>query len=445
MWLALPVELVEGADADVGDGDGGAHRGVALWSGVETFCGVARFETAPTLHERESLALKQYPLPVAAALFVAGLGLASCADHSHNRVAFASTAALGDVHATLDNDGRVILVTLDGVRAEDVFDGADPSLRRTVDVARLTRPFAVMPRTHQLIARGGVALGADRPGCGTVRTASGANVSLPGYLEIFTGRTTSCRDNGCAQTERATVLDEAADAGLTVASIGSWNVLDHAVSRGNPGVFVETGTHRWPGTRPLADAPFEQLVAAGERVGAYPGSGWYRPDAYTSAIALHYMKAASPAVFHVGLGDADEWGHRDDYAAYLAAIGKADAFIGELADLLDAMAEPGARTTVIVTTDHGRNSDFRHHGPSSASSSRSFVLAFGARVEPQGIACASHDVTLADIAPTMRALVGLPADPARDSGRVIPEIVPPIAVARGGAGAASDALATEAR
>ena len=385
--------------------------------------------------------MKQYPFPIAAALLVTAVGLASCVDHGHARVAFASTGVVEDAtRSPLTSDGRVILVTLDGVRAEDVFDGADPSLRRNVNVAHLTRPEAVMPRTHKLVATRGVALGADRPGCGTVRTASGANVSLPGYLEIFTGRKTLCRDNGCAQTERATVLDEAADAGLTVASIGSWNVLDHAVSRGNAGVFVQTGTHRWPGARPLADTRLEQLALAGERMDPFPGVGWYRPDLYTTAIALHYLKEAPPAVFHVGLGDSDEWGHRDDYGAYLGAIGKADAFIGHLADALDAMGEVGARTTVIVTTDHGRNSDFRHHGAWSASSARTFVLAFGARVPVQGVACPSRDVTLADIAPTIRALVGLRADPSREAGRVISEIVPrPSVATRGGI------LSTEAR
>lgn len=374
--------------------------------------------------------MKQYSFAVA--LIIPALLLPSCVDQGHARVAFASPGlGFGDlVHAPLANDGRVILVTLDGVRAEDVFDGADASLRPQLNVAQYARPASVMPRTHKLVATRGVALGADRPGCGTVRTASGANVSLPGYLEIFTGRRTECRDNGCAQTERPTVLDEAADAGLTVASLGSWNVLDHAVSRGNPGVFVETGTHRWPGPRPLADAKLEQLVTAGERAAPFPGGGWYRPDAYTTAIALHSLKESPPAVFHVGLGDPDEYGHRDDYESYLAAIGKADAFIGQLSDTLDGMGEVGARTTIIVTTDHGRNSDFRHHGAWSSSAARTFVLAFGTRVPVQGVVCSTRDVTLADIAPTIRSLVGLPQDTAREAGHPIREIAGSAAIAR---------------
>ncbi len=368
--------------------------------------------------------MKHYSLPLALGLLVV-TGPTSCVDHGHPRVAFASPGLPADVAtAPLTNDGRVILVTLDGVRAEDIFDGASSTLRPGTRLDGLTRPEAVMPRLYHLAATRGVALGRERLGCGAVRTASGANVSLPGYLEIFSGRTTTCRDNGCEATEHPTVLDEAANAGLPAASIGSWNVLDHAVSNGRSAAFVEVGTHRWPGARPFADARFEQLVAAGERADPYPGVGRYRPDALTMAIALQYFKDTQPAVLHVGLGDADEWGHRDDYRAYLGAIAKSDAFIGQLADTLDGMGEVGARTTVIVTTDHGRNADFRHHAAKSSAAARTFVIAFGGRVPVQGVACPAHETTLADIAPTIRALVGLPADPSREAGHVIPEIAP---------------------
>lgn len=394
--------------------------------------------------------MKQYPpvrLVALAALVVSFASTASCADHSHTRVAFASNAAF-DADATpapaararAGNDNRIVLITIDGVRPEDVFEGADPTLRPGANVERLRRPEAVMPRTTKLIAKGGVALGAERAGCGAVRTASGANVSLPGYLEIFTGRKTRCRDNHCARTLLPTVLDEVADSGSSlVASIGSWDLLDRAVTRGSSNVLVAEGRQPWPGSRPLVAGKMNELVAAGESTDAYPGVGRYRPDAFTAAIALEYLRTGEqPKVLHVGLGDADEWGHRNDYPAYLGAIGTADAFIGEVADTLDAMGDAGARTTVIVTTDHGRNRDFQHHGALSATSGRTFVLAFGGRVPARGVACPAHDVTLADVAPTMRVILGLPADTSPDAGRPIEEIAEtvPLGVAAMSAAAA---------
>ena len=378
--------------------------------------------------------MQQYPPVSFAALLVAVMGLPSCVDQGQSHLAFASAQSIEDLpmppavpgQPPVDpkTSGRVVLVTLDGVRAEDVFDGANPSLRPGSDVSKYRTPESVMPRTHRLVATRGVALGAARAGCGSVHTASGANVSLPGYLEIFTGRRTRCRDNNCDRTTSPTVLDEAVHNGLApVASIGSWEMLDRAVTMGSNPMLVSEGTRRWPEPRPSPGEPLEQLVALGERADAYPGHGRYRPDSNTIAIALEYLRTAQPALLHVGLGDADEYGHRNDYPAYLAAIGEADAFIGKVADTLDSMGELGARTTVIVTTDHGRNRDFQHHGAYSLTSARTFVLAFGAHVAARGVACPLHDVTLADIAPTIRVLTGLPPDPSREAGQPIEEIV----------------------
>lgn len=365
------------------------------------------------------------------------LVLTSCAADGprYSHVAFASASGVEDVLAaarpTPTKDGRVVLITLDGVRAADVFDGADPSLKPGAKVAQYKNPEALMPRTYALVKARGVALGADRPGCGTVRTASGANVSLPGYLEIFTGRKTLCRDNACAATDQTTVLDEAVDAGLyPVASIGSWQVLDHAVSSGKTNVLVAEGSRRWPGARPVMGGHLEELVVAGERSEAYPGHAGYRPDAYTAAIALEYLRTQVPAMLHVGLGDTDEYAHQNQYAAYLDSLAKADAFIGKVADTLDTMGDIGKRTTVIVTTDHGRNADFQHHGWASAAAARTWVVAFGGRVAPQGVACPKRDVTLADIAPTVRELVGLPRDMHVEAGTPIEEVVGPDKVER---------------
>ena len=312
----------------------------------------------------------------------------------------------------LVRNGRVVLVTIDGARWQDVFEGSDPTLGSAASIA----PKRLMPRTHALVARSGVAIGASAEGCGIARTAGAANMSLPGYQEIFTGRTSPCRDNRCAQVTE-TVLDEAVKDNVGgVASIGSWEVLAKAVSGGGWGVFVSSG-RRWPDQAP--SDRLATLVAAGQGADPYPGSGEYRPDHQTAQIALEYMRVARPALFHVGLGDTDEYGHRGDYPRYLAALRYADDVIGRLADMLDAMGAEGRNTTVIVTPDHGRNADFRDHGNVHPESARTFILAFGGGMVARGQGCPVRDVTLADIAPTVRVLMGLPRDEAKEAGRPI--------------------------
>ncbi|MDB4938355.1 MAG: hypothetical protein JWP87_5327 [Labilithrix sp.] len=318
-------------------------------------------------------------------------------------------------------DAHVVVVTIDGVRWQDVFA---PALRAELEGAQRGPGDlgALMPRTRALVAAQGVALGAGGDGCGIVQTASAANISLPGYLEIFSGHATTCTSNDCDRTTAPTVLDEAVRAGLgPVASISSWPQIDRAVSRGDSGVLVSAGRFEWPAERPAGSA-FAALLDAADAADPFPSTGNYRPDRFTAPIALQYFREHSPALFHVGLVDADEWAHRDDLVAYANALREADAVIGQLADAI-AESEARDRTTVIVTTDHGRNDDFKDHTSLRYDSSRTFVLAFGARVPARGVICPTRNHTLIDIAPTIRVILGLPAVHGSRRGAPIDEIL----------------------
>lgn len=359
---------------------------------------------------------------------VSAVALAACQPGGHasliSRDVTADAALVGASAAR--NDARVVIVTIDGVRWQDVFGGADAALAPGAlapDV--IGKPEALMPRTSALVARRGLALGAEMGarGCGVVRTATGANVSLPGYLEIFTGRKPRCRDNLCGPVTEATLLDQVALAGRgPVASIGSWDGLERAVSRGEEDVLVAVGAQAWPGLRPVP-GPLEDALEASEGASTpFPGHPRYRPDAQTTAIALAYARSSSAALLHVGLGDTDEWAHKNDYPAYLRALTAADDFIGDLADAIEESGA-AANTTVLVTSDHGREHAFRNHGVTHPESARTFLLAFGHTLVPRSNVCLERDVTLTDIAPTVRYLMGLPRDRSEQAGKPIGAIV----------------------
>jgi len=343
------------------------------------------------------------------------LALASCANRTDSTATVTEDLATSSTPA-IPRDGRVVLITIDGARWQDVFEGSNPELSGSPSIP----PAQLMPRTLALAASRGIALGATRAGCAKVRTAGGSNVSLPGYLEIFTGHASRCLDNSCSQVQES-LLDEAVRGGANgVASIGSWEVLSKAVSGGGTGVFVSDG-RSWPDDVPATDR-LGELVAAGRVADPYPGHNGYRPDAVTAGIALEYLRIAKPALFHIGLGDTDEYGHRGDYASYLDALRRADALVGAVADQLATIGEEGAKTTVIITPDHGRNADFNDHGAFHPESARTFLIAFGSQLVPRGVGCPSRDITLADIAPTVRVLMGLPRD-ATGGGGVPIELV----------------------
>jgi phosphopentomutase len=166
------------------------------------------------------------------------------------------------------------------------------------------------------------------------------------------------------------------------------------------------------------EATAEQLDRGG-RAKAFPGVGDYRPDAITARVALRVLATERPRFLFVGLGDADEYGHRNDYHGYLEAVHASDTFLGDLFATLDQMGARGRHTTVLVTADHGRAYDFQDHGGRYPESGRVWLVAAGGPVEGHGLVAASRRHTLSDVAPTVRALLGIGGE-----GEPIREVVP---------------------
>lgn len=293
-------------------------------------------------------------------------------------------------------EAPIVLVTIDGVRWQEVFEGADGErVPSTMDAATL------LPNLHRLGTAEGAFVGA--PGQGTI-SASGPNyVSLPGYNEILGGRRSGCTDNECARTSIPTLLDEARAHGAKVAAFASWERLDLA-STSRPGSFHVSCGRGW---NPLVDP--------------YPGHGDYRPDAKTAEEALAYFEKEQPDVFFLGLGDPDEYAHRDDYPGYLASLRQADAVVGRLAQALDRMGERGRRAHIVVTSDHGRAHGFRDHGgmPEAA---RVWMVASGPRFLARGAVASPAPRRLADVAPTLRLVLGLPPDTSFEAGTELDEL-----------------------
>jgi hypothetical protein len=321
-------------------------------------------------------------------------------------------------------ESAVVLVVLDGVRWQEVFGGADRALARqhSLNPTAWATPRALMPNVQQLLDSEAVAIGA--PGHGPEMVTGGSQrISLPSYREIFTGRgDPSCLSNECSQPLGRTVADDVYDTSgpHDVAVIASWPTIARAASADPTRFVLSTGRKLvGHGEELRADPVIASLLDAGAHASAFPGEGDYRPDAITERIALRYLAIARPRFLFVGLGDTDEYGHRNDYRGYLAALHECDEFVGELSVTLDAMGARGRHTTVIVTTDHGRASNFRDHGTWHPESGRVWLVASGTDVTGRGLVDASRRHTLLDVAPTVRALLGITGG----EGEPIAEIV----------------------
>jgi hypothetical protein len=356
-------------------------------------------------------------------LLVAALAVSTCVPPA----APARTHGASTRGAPRDATRTVIVVAIDGVRYEDVFVGADPELsaRHGIPAGERRDASRLLPNLTRLATESGASLGA--PGVGEI-AASGPNfVSLPGYMEILTGRTrTGCTDNQCGRVPFTTIADEIASTGNEAGVVTSWPDIGKAASAAAGSIVASVGRHGGSRRDVLESDPrVGPLLREGEHGGPHPGYGDFRPDAQTGDVALAYLESRRPAFLFVGLGETDEYGHRDDYRSYLAALSRADAIIGRLAEVAAALRREGHETTLFVTTDHGREKAFESHGREHPESARVFLLAAGAGIAARGRVTSPETRHLADLAPTIRHLVGLPPTTSGDAGHPLTELLRP--------------------
>jgi hypothetical protein len=309
----------------------------------------------------------------------------------------------------------IVIVTLDGVRWQEVFAGVDPALAAAhgVGAEQVLPARQLLPNLYAIIDGHGAALGA--PGYGAPIRASGPNfLSLPGYAELFSGRTvTGCGDNQCRGVSAHTIIEELS-AGMhagEVAAVTSWPEIAKVTSYAGANAAVSSGRHGGSHREAFAgDAESARLLALGENAPHVLGDPDFRPDSLTAEIALHHLKAHSPRFLFLGLGEPDEFGHMNDYAGYLGALRRADARLGEIDAALQRLAERGTRTALFVTADHGRADSFVNHGEAYPESARVWLVAAGSALSSRGFVAAPSERRLADIAPTVREIAHLPRD-----------------------------------
>jgi hypothetical protein len=343
-------------------------------------------------------------------ILLAGLGACAAGGHFQGDVCRLPSVPLVKARAQAARTRNLVLITVDGVRWQEIFGGAGALPCGAVE--------ELLPNLHAL-GELGVTIG-DR---GAPVVSSGPKfVSLPGYREIMTGRASAaCLDNDCGPLTDTTLLDELPPDDVAV--IASWERVARAAARDLGRITVSAGRHgRWGRLQ-----AFSQLLDEGAHSPARPGYADYRPDRHTMALAREYLRKRRPRFLWVALGDTDEYAHRGDYRGYLDALRSADRFVGEIWQLLGTMGAYGAETTILVTADHGRAADFVAHGE-APESARVWLLAGGGAVEPRGAIAAESTVHLRDIAPSARALLDLPADPSEDAGVPIAALLPPLLV-----------------
>jgi len=319
---------------------------------------------------------------------------------------------------------NVILVVTDGLRWQEVFGGADTALifgeprlvggdtvgtRRKFWRATATeRRDAMMPFFWGTIARQGQVFG-NRALGGTADVTNGLKFSYPGYNEMLAGFADPRIDkNDYGVNPNATVFEWLnKQPGFTgrVAAFATWDVFADIFARQRSGVFVHAGWEQpYPAPRNAADSLLNRMYATTFRM--WDNNAW---DSFTQAVAMRYLREHRPRVVFIGYGETDEWAHAGRYDRYLNAARTVDGYLSEIWSAVQAHPEYRGRTSLIVTTDHGRGRtvrDWTNHGKDVVGAEEMWIAVIGPDTPALG-ETKNATATQSQIAATVAALLGL--------------------------------------
>lgn len=300
-----------------------------------------------------------------------------------------------------NSESRVVLITIDGLRSEEVFGGADLRLIdkengvENVDATKQQfwhesqdeRRKLLMPFLWELCNSEKAWLAGGLEYDSQVVVTNGLNFSYPGYNEILSGFPDPKVDsNAKKDNENVTVLEWIhSQPGFekSVAAYTSWDVFPFIINANRSGIPVNSG---W---MPITVGHPER-VAALNYISNNIFHEWdgVRYDSITTSAAIEELKTNKPRLLFVSLGETDDWAHKGRYDRYLLAAQLNDRFIRDLYETTQSIPEYKDKTTFIIATDHGRGDGrdgWKSHGKTYPGSERIWLAAFGPSLKISGL------------------------------------------------------------
>ena len=320
---------------------------------------------------------------------------------------------------------NVILVTLDGMRWQEVFGGADARLLdKTMSPSAATtaqaRRQALMPFLWSTVSSQGQLYG-NRAYGNRMNVANYKHFSYAGYQELLTGfPNPQIRNNAPVNNPYSSVLaciNHQPHYQGRVAAFASWEVLAPILNASCADFPINAG---W---QPAADSA---LTTREQHLNTYL-AGCPRPfaqertDTLTFAYAFEYLKREQPRVLYVSFGDTDELAHEGRYADYLKAAHSADRCLAQLWAYIQATPQYRDKTTLLITTDHGRGRGhlWKGHGLQVPGSGQTWLAVLGPDTPPTGEQHTRSKLYQKQVAQTVARLLGIAYHGERPTGSPI--------------------------
>ncbi|MEZ5758988.1 MAG: hypothetical protein R3D86_12280 [Emcibacteraceae bacterium] len=329
---------------------------------------------------------------------------------------------------------NVILISLDGMRWQEVFNGFDKRFLDQEEYAKYHYTYAdfknkfwdnnpeaarkkLFPFLWTTVATKGQLYGNREKGSNANITNS-YHFSYPGYNEILTGfADPRINSNDKVLNPNKTFLewlDEMPDYKGKTAAFASWDVFPYIINQQRSHVFLNAGFDDM--------TPLNDRVKVLNKLQQDTPSPWdsVRMDAFTYNFATEYMKANHPKALYISFGETDDFAHDGFYDQYMLAAHRADDFIGRIWQFVQNDPQYKDKTTLLVTTDHGRGDDSleswkshgAHEGPNGnvayfSGDDQIWMAVIGPDTPASGEMKNTDDVKQAQIAATLMKLLGL--------------------------------------
>ncbi|MEM8945829.1 MAG: alkaline phosphatase family protein [Planctomycetota bacterium] len=294
------------------------------------------------------------------------------------------------------------MVTLDGLRPEELFTGAD---RRLIDKeiggvkdpAATLRQFWVddplqrrrrlMPFFWDVVAKQGQVFGSVEHDS-AVLVKNGRYFSYPGYQEILCGYPDDRVDsNDKKNNENVSVLEWLSQRerfANKVAAFASWDVFPYILNAERSCLYVNAG---WQEIDFAENDSIKNLLNRSIRETPHYWRG-ARFDFMTFTAAMQYVRAKQPSVLYLALDETDDWCHDGRYDLYLEAARRSDQYLQELWEYAQSSAKYRDKTAMIITTDHGRGDGregWKNHGSELPGSERIWMAVIGPDTPALGV------------------------------------------------------------
>ena len=300
---------------------------------------------------------------------------------------------------SLSGENKLFIITLDGLRWQEVFSGADSTLstnpyyttdplltqQRYWDSSPEESRKKLMPFFWNVIAAQGELYGNRKKG-NKMNVANPYALSYPGYNELLTGSVDpTLFNNGKVVNPNLTVLDFLAATETykgKVAAFTSWDAFTYILNKEQSNVYINSGFNS------TQDRHYTQNKSLLKRLQAEAEDNkTTRSDELTFLACKEYIRQNQPSVVLLSFGGTDEAAHDKQYDRYLQQASLADRMIGELWQYLQLLPAYAGKTTFLITTDHGRGNTANNwytHGLLTSGSSQTWMALLGRGIHASG-------------------------------------------------------------